>query len=997
MDRCLTPDRGHLAPGPWPLILLTLAAVLCVGRAAGAQQDNNLEPPSLVGQPVVSQTLALEGRPITDAALLDLVQTRAGVPLAVHDVRETIAHFVGLGRFDDVVASAEAAPGGVRLAYDLVPARLVRHLEFRGEVGLSERLLRGRVADRLGEAFSRAHIPEIAPLLEAVYRDNGYPEPRIMPMPDLANGRDGTLVVEVDAGHRLTLSRVTVDGNAPMPLREVPAQLNLAAGQFYRKSDVDERLAGLVEDLRDGGFYEARADHVLVPAADGRTAELAINVDAGARITVMFEGDALPEKDRRELVPIEREGSVDEDLLEDSANRIREYLRAGGYRDAQVEYARTPKGDELAVVFTVARGPQFRTGRVSVVGAVAVAEAQLQPLLRTRTGELFVESTVEADAATIAEQYRRRGFTQATVTPTVEPVPGAVEPVPVDVRLAVSEGPRTIVGDIAVIGAEDVEASALRAAVSSQAGQPYYQPQVAIDRDGMLLVLMNLGYPSGAVDARVTFSPDRSRADLQFTVAEGPRVFVGHVLIVGNEKTSAATIRREVSLQPGDPLSYSEMTETQRRISGLGLFRRVRILELDHGEPNRRDLLVSVEEAPATTVGYGGGVEAGSRLRRTEPGGPATEVFEVAPRGFVEYGRRNLFGRNQSINVFGRASLRTRASTTELAPGDEEPSGYTLRDYRALGTFRSPRILGTESDLLLTGFLEQGLRSSFNFTRRGARAELARRVTRSLSLSGRYVIERTKLFEERFDPTDKPLIDRLFPQVRLSTLSAAIIHDTRDDLLAPTRGTLIGVDHDVALRAIGSEVGFVKSFAQGFLYRRLPGVRSTIFALGGRLGLARGFERLVPVLDGAGVPVVDASGVEVVDVVTDLPASERFFAGGDTSVRGYALDRLGTPETIDRNGFPTGGNAVFVLNAEVRVPVWGGLGAVGFMDAGNVFNRVSDFSFRLLKPTAGLGMRYQSPIGPLRVDLGFKLNRDRLPTGELESMAELHISLGQAF
>ena len=457
-------------------------------------------------------------------------------------------------------------------------------------------------------------------------------------------------------------------------------------------------------------------------------------------------------------------------------------------------------------------------------------------------------------------------------------------------------------------------------------------------------------------------------------------------------------IRREVTLKPGAPLSYAELTESQRRISALGLFRRVRITELDHGEPNRRDLLVTVEEAPATTVGYGGGIEGGQRLRRTEPGGDATEVFEVAPRGFVEYGRRNLFGRNQSINVFARASLRTRASTTNVAEGEEEPSGYTLRDYRLLGTYRLPRVLGTANDLLVTGFLEQGLRSSFNFTRRGARAELTRRLTRELSFSGRYVIERAKLFEERLDPEDKPLIDRLFPQVRLSTVSAALIRDTRDDPLAPTRGALIGWDNDVAARAIGSEVGFVKTFAQGFVYRELPGRRATVFAAGARLGLARGFVREVTLVDEDGDPVLGPDGEPTIEVVTDLPASERFFAGGDTSVRGYALDRLGIPS---RRSTPTGSRRAATPSSSSTPSSacrsWGGLGAVGFMDAGNVFNRVSDFDFGEIKPTAGSGLRYLSPIGPIRVDLGFKLDRGRLPTGEQERLTELHISLGQAF
>jgi outer membrane protein insertion porin family len=431
-------------------------------------------------------------------------------------------------------------------------------------------------------------------------------------------------------------------------------------------------------------------------------------------------------------------------------------------------------------------------------------------------------------------------------------------------------------------------------------------------------------------------------------------------------------------------------------VSALGLFRRVRITELDHGVSNRRDVLVSVDEAPATTLGYGGGLEGGRVLRQADDG-TATEVFEIAPRGFVEFGRRNLFGRNRSINLFARASLRSRSSTTDVDPGEEPPSGYTFRDYRVLGTYRSPRVLGTQSDLLLTGFIEQGIRSSFNFTRRGARVELARRLPSNMSVSGRYVIERTRLFETRFDPIDQPLIDRLFPQVLLSTFSGSLIRDTRDDPLGPTKGELWGVDADLSARAIGSEVGFAKVFTQGFIYRRLPGRRGVVFAGGARLGLANGFDRGVVQTDEDGNPVIGPDGQPILEIVSDLPASERFFAGGDTTVRGYALDRLGTAETIDRNGFPKGGNAVIILNGELRVPVWRDVGVVGFVDAGNVFNRVTDFDFSEIRPTTGFGFRYRSPIGPIRVDVGFKLDRQFLPDGSLERLTAVHISLGQAF
>ena len=178
--------------------------------------------------------------------------------------------------------------------------------------------------------------------------------------------------------------------------------------------------------------------------------------------------------------------------------------------------------------------------------------------------------------------------------------------------------------------------------------------------------------------------------------------------------------------------------------------------------------------------------------------------------------------------------------------------------------------------------------------------------------------------------------------MRLSTIFGSLIRDSRNDVLDPERGTVLGADLDVAVPALGSEVGFAKTFLQAFVYRRLPGTRPWVVAAGARLGLARGFDKRVPRLDENGQPVLGADGTPLVDVVTDLPASERFFAGGDSTVRGFALDRLGSESTLNADGFPTGGNALVVLNAELRTPHVKGVGLVGFVDTGNVFRRARE-------------------------------------------------------
>jgi len=134
-------------------------------------------------------------------------------------------------------------------------------------------------------------------------------------------------------------------------------------------------------------------------------------------------------------------------------------------------------------------------------------------------------------------------------------------------------------------------------------------------------------------------------------------------------------------------------------------------------------------------------------------------------------------------------------------------------------------------------------------------------------------------------------------------------------------------------------------------------------------------------------------------VITDLPQSERFYAGGDTTIRGFALDRVGTRhipalpnDTLNEDLLPIGGNGLVIVNAELRAPVSGGLGVVGFFDTGNVFARVTDIDLGELRSAVGGGVRYKSPFGPIRLDIGFKVNRQ-----PGEGLTAWFVSFGQAF
>jgi outer membrane protein insertion porin family len=485
---------------------------------------------------------------------------------------------------------------------------------------------------------------------------------------------------------------------------------------------------------------------------------------------------------------------------------------------------------------------------------------------------------------------------------------------------------------------------------------------------------------------------------LTWAIREGDRITVDHVLISGNARISTSLIRRELTIKPGQPLSEEAMLESQRRLAELGLFRRVRITELPRTTGSlTRDVLVELQEAETTTIDYGGGVEVGRIAATDDEGLGAIDKLDIGPRGFFAISRRNLWGKNRSVTLFGRVTVRREA---EDADDPENTGGYGFNDYRGLFTFREPRAFGTTGDSQFTAFVEQGRRSSFSFNRRGVTGDYAKRIS-AFTVTVRYTFDYTKLFDEQIAPEDQLLIDRLFPQVKLSKIFGGVLRDSRDDVLDPQRGAVIGVDGSFAARALGSEVGFIKTFVQGFVYRRLPG-RGFVLAAGARLGLAVGAATPVPppleIAMAPGLLEFQANGPEVFPtVVRELPASERFFAGGDTTVRGFALDRLGAEETLDPQGFPQGGNGMTIFNLETRAPYWKNLQLVWFLDAGNVFRRVSDISLADLRFASGLGFRYRSPIGPLRVDWGWKLSTQLLQGGGRERSNVLHISLGQAF
>ena len=917
--------------------------------------------------------LTIDGRDTSDLELGRVVDVRVGQPFAMRDVRETVLHLYALGRFEDVRVDAEAHGAGipgVDVHFDMTSAKPVNAIEFAGNArgpGIDDGQLRRAVTDRAGPSPPLTRSDELSRIVEAALRTRGYLHAKATARA-IPNGSNHTaLVFDLDPGARATIGTITVNGPDPARMELVEA-LKISSGEPYERDTLNTRIAKFLGDRRSKGYYEAKVNVTDEPVAN-ETFNLAITVDPGPHVRVVFAGDPAP-GDRHDLVPVEREGSVDEDLLEDSTARIEDALKAQGYKDAMAPHERMTVDGELVITFRINRGQQYRIASAMIAGTTAVPAAELPLSSRLREGQPFSQAIVNAQAALIEDVYVRAGFggAKADVDTTMQPAASGY--VPVVVTFKVREGIRTLVKSVNIIGNASIPTATLLDGLRLQPGRPYVNRSLAVDRDAILVKYLNAGYENATIDPKPELGRDRTSIDVTYSIREGPQVLIDHVLIAGSDKTDASIVEKQLQLHAGDPLSRDAVIDTQRRLQSLGLYRTVSISELRHGEENRRDLLVRVEEGPSREIIWGGGGELARRVEQSDTGPTAEEVFDVAPRGSFQISWRNLFGTNRSTTVYSSLTLHPRGTAQQ-----------NITEYRVVNTWREPKVFDTPIDGLVTLTLEQQFRSSFNFKRASATAEATRRLSGSVSLVGTYQLQQTNVFDVT---ADQNLIDRVFPNVRLSSFSLSVVRDTRDDSLNATRGQYFSAYGQLAAKALGGEVGFFKSFFRASAFRQVERARGTVLAGNVFLGLATGFTQ------------IDPNG----NVIRDLPQSERFYAGGDTTMRGFLLDQLGVQhippqanDTIDPNGFPLGGNAEMLGNFEVRVPLRRWLEGHGFVDSGNVFKRVVDLDFREVRSAVGFGVVVQIPnLGPLRFDLGFKINP--LPD---ESLTAFFITFGRAF
>jgi outer membrane protein assembly complex protein YaeT len=654
-------------------------------------------------------------------------------------------------------------------------------------------------------------------------------------------------------------------------------------------------------------------------------------------------------KKLQQLLPIYEERTIDHDLLVEGARNLRNHLQSAGYFDAEVEFKQQRvTNDKASVDYLINPGRRHRLVHIGISGNKYFTRDTLRERMFLETNSLlqfrhgrYSESLLRRDEDSIGNLYKTNGFRDVVVAHKIDGNYGK-KPGDIAVFITVEEGPQYFVNSLEVVGIKRYKMEEITPLLSSAEGQPYSEFNVAVDRDAILARYFSNGFPNAQFQWSSRPAAQPNRVDLRYEITEGEERFVRQVLISGLKTTRKSYIDRNLRLNPGDPLSPVAITDTQRRLYDLGVFARVdTATQNPDGDTSRKYVLYEMDEARLWSLAAGFGAEVarigGCQTCLDSPSGQSG----FAPRVSLDLTRNNLWGIAHSISMRGRVStLQRRALLNYSAPRYRNQEGLNLSftalydDSRDVRTFSSKRQEGS--------------------------VQLSQRYSKATTFFYRYTYRRVSVDEGSLKIA--PLLVPLLAQpVRLGMVTVNMVQDRRDDPVDPRKGIYNTVDLGLAERIFGSQRNFLRFLGRNATYhplsRRLVLTRSTQF------GELYGFR---------------FSG----DPLQAIPLPERFFAGGGTSHRGFPENQAGPRDTI--TGFPVGGTALLFNPTELRFPLIGdNIGGVFFHDAGNSYSKLSNFSFRVTQKNpqdfdymvhaVGFGIRYRTPVGPVRVDLAYSV------------------------
>lgn len=737
------------------------------------------------------------------------------------------------------------------------------------------------------------------------------------------------------------IKEVRIQGNVRVEEDGIRVYVRARPGDPFDPRTVDQDVKAI---YRMGFFDDVRAE--LSPEGN-----LTYSVKEKPYIReVKIQGNEQVSKEKIEsALGVSARTILDRVKIGEGIQKVRKLYLEQGYVNAQLDFAVSLEENNQAIVLVeISEGRRLLIERISFEGNQTFTDSDLKGLMSTKerwflsfitNRGVLDHDVLTNDLAVLASHYYDHGYINHKIDePVILRQRDGLE-----VVIRIEEGEPYRVGKVE-LGGDLIEAGeALLKRVKLTTGQIFRGSRLRDDITTLTELYADRGFAFAQVEPNTRVHAEEKKVDVALLINRGPPVYFNRVVVSGNTKTRDKVIRRELAAAEQDLFSGKKIKESRNALQRTGYFEDVQFTTRKTDQPDTVDLLVDVKEGPTGTFSIGAGYSSGDQF-----------IFSTS------ISERNLFGRGQGVN----ASFDLGTRRQDFILSFTEPYFYDTPLTLGVDAFNTEREFN-DFDQRRTGF---GVRTSYPLKRLGLpflrrldgdpTYERPRYVYHPLieHMRGGVGYELTRESISNVSSAATTAIRDEKGTSWTSSLTPSLSYDSRDHFFSPTEG----VFSDLAMKfaGLGGDNSFLKTDARGrwyYSFLKDPGWGGTYtLALGGALGYGVGFERR-------------PNGKK------NLPLFERYFPGGMNSVRGFAERSLGPREGND----VIGGDKQAVLNAEVLFPILEqyGLRGVAFFDTGQAFAKSEGFDLGEFRRSIGVGARWLSPFGPLRVEFGFPLNK----------------------
>ncbi len=839
----------------------------------------------------------------------------------------------------------------------------IKDIQVHGAFPLFERDIVSAMTLHIGTALDHARISfdlsEQKSRLESYLKEQGFTDPSVsvQAFPDASDRRSFVhyvVQVNMDKGHYQHLQNIRFSGAGALATNHAFSALRLKTRMTtWKKSllpgvsgrlihaDIQKDIKNLTASYRSHGYLDVGIDYKIAPYPDQPyQADLEISVSEGVHYRFEWEGNAaFSSATMKSDLAFWDDGKINDISIKRSIHKIKTRYQKAGYREPQVHfreiYGPSEETDpEKVFGISIIEGTKTRIDRIRIAGNNALPTSEIEKQILSQPGGIFqpgalVQETLDEDVQALAELYFSKGYRTSEITHDVSLTPDRTQ---ADIQINIHEGRQTLVFEITMTGLHSISKQAAFDALSQKAGNSFSEDMLENDKNKLTELISETGHPHVQIQAQVTFPDDPFQARVEYRIDEGPYVVMGDVIVSGNFTTRERILKNEMEIKTGDPFSLRKLLKSQKNIRNMEIIRSVQFQPCGLKEKaDRVNLIIAVEEAKPYILDAGIGYE-------TEKGAFAHTRLED----------RNLLG----------ANIKAWAETEISQIGYKAETGLT-----------EPRLLESRisADALVYAEDRSEFNQSFGVRILGSSLAFSRKWESKISTGIAFNAEQrqlygnTDLFSQSYQTNY--LTANGFAPRSLMMITPKLQYDTRDSFVRPRKGIFAAGYMDVS-RGIDGDLDHFIRYRLDTRYYITPLNRLT-FACSARWGY-----------------------IEPMNTERIIANDQLFYLGGSTNVRGFDENML----RFDTNNNPVGALSSASGTVEARIDLGNQIELCFFTDSGRLNQYQAGNNPDGFRTSIGLGLRYLTPIGPVGLVYGFKLDRE-----PGEAPGRFHISIGYTF